>query len=261
MPFTLNGFGTSVCGSRGNVGWGSQDAMEWIVVCFMPVIPIKPVHTFDWKGNQYRAVPITWSFDLTVRTFLGSWLWGLGFLGALMLLFAIIDMVNQGSMVLGFLLAAIPLLGLAITLFVVLRWTDARNRAIRRVLGANTIGNCDPANLPIDILEKMAGNPRMAHGTDTFAEAAHNYFHRRSFARAMWAARICVVLEDRAEGESLTDMILHDPEVIAAIEEVRRNAQRWQPLMFAGEAQPASEDSQRPLDVLPAEADDRFRPA
>src|SRR5215469_8250652 len=82
MPYTVNGFGTHVCGSRGDVGWGSQDAMEWIVIFFMPVIPIKAVHTFDWKGNQYRAIPITWSFDLTIRTFLGGWVWGFGLLGA-----------------------------------------------------------------------------------------------------------------------------------------------------------------------------------
>jgi hypothetical protein len=261
MPFTVNGFGTSLCGSRGNVGWGSQDAMEWIVVFFMPVIPIKAVHTFDWKGNQYRAIPITWSFGLMARTFLGSWVWGLGILGALLLLFSVIDLANQRSWGWGFLLSAIPLIGLAITLAVLLRWTDARNKAIRRVLGANTIGNCDPAHLPADVLEEMVGNPRLAHGTDTLAEAARDYFHRRSFARAMWAARVCVVLEDRAEGESLTDMILKDPEVIAAIEEVRRNAQNWEPLMFASEAQAAPDDSHRPVDVLPAETDDRLRPA
>src|SRR5262249_51468987 len=211
--------------------------------------------------NQYRAVPIKWSFDLTIRTFLGGWVWGFGLVGAVLLLIAIIDFTKQGSMGLGFLLAAIPLFALAITLFFVLRWTDARNKAIRRVLGANTIGNCDPAHLPTDVLEKMSGNPRVAHRTDTFAEAARAYLHRRSFARAMWAARVCVALEDRAEGESLTDMILQDPEVIAAIEEVRRNAQRWQPLMFADEAQPAPEGSQQPIDVLPAEPDDRLRPA
>jgi hypothetical protein len=189
--------------------------MEWIVVCFLPVIPIKAVHTFDWNGSEYRALPITWSTELTVRTFLGRWLWGLGVLGALLLTFVIIDMVvtpaGQPSLGLGFLLAAVALLGLAIALLAVLRWTDARNKAIRRVLGANTIGHSDPAHLPTDVLEKMSRDWRVAHGTDTLAEAARAYFHRQSFARAMWAARVCVVLEDRSEGESLTDMILQDP--------------------------------------------------
>jgi hypothetical protein len=261
MPFTINGFGTSLCGSRGDVGWGSKDAMEWFVAAFMPVIPIKAVHTFDWKGNQYRAIPIKWSFDLMARTFLGRWAWGLGGLGALFLVFAVIDILNQGPMGLGFLVAAVPLAGLASVLFVVLRGTDARNKAIRRVLGANTIGNCDPAHLPTDVLEKIAGEPRMAHGTDTFADAAHAYFRQRCYARAMWAARVCVALEDRAEGESLTDVILEDPDVIAALEEVRRDAQRWQPLMFAGEAEPSPQAPDTPVDVLPADADDRIRPS
>src|SRR5262249_10957166 len=91
MPFTVNGFGTSMCGGRGDIGWGSHDAMEWFVALYMPIIPIKPVHTFDWNGNQYRAIPITWSFDLMVRTFLSRWLWGVGGLGVLMLIFAIVE--------------------------------------------------------------------------------------------------------------------------------------------------------------------------
>lgn len=261
MPFTFNGVGTSLCGSRGDVGWGSHDAMEWIVVMFMPVIPLNSVHTFDWQGNQYRAIPITWSFGLMARTFLGRWSWGIGGIGALLLLFAVIEFTERRTLGLEFLLGAIPLFGLAITSLVGLHWTDARNKAIRRVLGANTIGNSDPAHLPIDVLEPMAGEPRAAHGTDTFAEAVHNYFRQRSFARAMWAARVCVALEDRAEGESLTSMILHDAEVIAAIEEVRQDAQRWQPLMFAGAAPPEAEDTRRPVDALPPEEDDRMRPA
>jgi hypothetical protein len=261
MPFTINGFGTSLCGSRGDVGWGSKDAMEWFVACFMPVIPIQAVHTFDWNGNQYRAIPIKWSFDLMARTFLGRWAWGLGGLGALLLVFAVIDILNQGSMGLGLLLAAVPLVGLASLLLVVLRETDARNKDIRRVMGANTIGHCDPAHLPTAVLQNIAGESRLAHGTDTFADAAHAYFRRRCYARAMWAARVCAALEDRAEGESLTDMILEDPDVIAALEEVRRDAQRWQPLMFAGEAEPSQEAPGKPVDVLPAEADDRIRPS
>src|SRR5579885_1139641 len=98
MPFTVNGFGTSLCGSRGDVGWGSKDGMEWLVAAFMPVIPIKAVHTFDWNGNQYRAIPIKWSFDLVARTFLGRWVWGLGGIGVLLLFVGVIDIANQRSM-------------------------------------------------------------------------------------------------------------------------------------------------------------------
>ncbi len=260
MPFTVNGFGTSLCGSRGDVGWGSKDGMEWLVAAFMPVIPIKAVHTFDWNGNQYRAIPIKWSFDLVARTFLGRWVWGLGGIGVLLLFVGVIDIANQRSMGLGLLVAAVPFIALAILLSVALRWTDARNKAIRRVLGANTIGHCDPAYLPIDVLKEMAGEAPLAHGTDTFADAAHAYLRRRCYARAMWAARVSVALEDRAEGESLTDMILEDPDVMAAIEEVRRDAKRWQPLMFAGEPEPTQEAPDRLVDVLPAEPDNRIRP-
>lgn len=261
MPSTVNGFGTSLCGSRGDVGWGSCDAMEWIVALFMPLIPIKAVHTFDWDGNRFRAIPITWSWGLTVRTFLGRWVWGLGAIGVILLFSSIAALPGQDGVSLGLFIAAVVLLGLAITIVVVLRRTDVRNKAIRRVLGANTIGHCDPANLPRRDLEQMAGSPRLAHGTDSFAEAARVYLNGRAFARAMWAARVCVALEDRDEGESLTDTILADPDVVAAIEEVCLDAGRWQPLMFAGEVQLAAEPKLAPLDVLPAEEDDRLRPA
>ena len=138
MPFTGNGFGTSLCGSRGDVGWGSHDGVEWLVAFYMPLVPLKSVHTFDWQGNQYRAIPIAPSFDLTARTFLGRWAWGMGILGAVLVLFTVIEFTSQRPMGLGFLFAfaAILLLGLAATLLVVLGWTDARNKAIRRVLGA-----------------------------------------------------------------------------------------------------------------------------
>src|SRR4051794_14096428 len=87
MPYTMNGVGTHVCGSRGNVGYNSYDAMEWVVVFFMPVIPLKAYHTFDWNGDQYRFIPIKWSFDLVFRTFFTGWNWGLLALGCLMLVF------------------------------------------------------------------------------------------------------------------------------------------------------------------------------
>ena len=31
MPMTINGFGTTIVGSRGNVGQNSYDAVEWFV--------------------------------------------------------------------------------------------------------------------------------------------------------------------------------------------------------------------------------------
>src|SRR4051812_39513470 len=96
MPYTMNGVGTHVCGSRGNVGFNSYDAMEWVVVFFMPIIPIKAYHTFDWNGDQFRFIPIRWSFDLVFRTFFTGWNWGLLILGCVCVGIGII-MMNKND--------------------------------------------------------------------------------------------------------------------------------------------------------------------
>src|SRR5262245_50976922 len=104
MPFTMNGIGTSVCCSRGDIGWGSSDAMEGLVVFFMPVVPYRAMHTFDWNGEQYRHIPIRWSPGLVLRTFAKPWSWGVIAIGAVLLLIGFLEM-NKGRP------SAVPLLG------------------------------------------------------------------------------------------------------------------------------------------------------
>jgi hypothetical protein len=117
-----------------------------------------------------------------------------------------------------------------------------------------------------DMLEQMAGEPRLAYGTETFAEAAEVMLERGSYARAMWAARVCVVRENRQEGEALTDRILADPEVARALDEVRRDGARWAKVMLtpeernppAAEESPPADDAALPL-APPAEEGQRSR--
>jgi hypothetical protein len=52
------------------------------------------------------------------------------------------------------------------------------------------------------------------------------------YSQAMWAARLATALEDRAEGESLTDEVLNHPEVVAGLERVRRDPGSWQSMML-----------------------------
>ena len=111
MPYMVKGFGTSVCGSRGNVGFNSYDAMEWVVAALMPIIPLKAYHTFDWNGDQFRMIPIKWSFDLVFRTFFTGWNWGLFALGCVLTLIAgiaLFDSRNKSpEMGIGFIIAAV----------------------------------------------------------------------------------------------------------------------------------------------------------
>jgi hypothetical protein len=233
--------------------------MEWLVALYMPLVPYKAVHTFDWNGEQYRAIPIRWTFDLMLRTFAARWLWGVGVIGLIFLIPAFTDTNGLG---LFWLVPCLFLVGLAILTALVLRFSDRRNRDIRRVLGAITIGHCDPANMTGEMLEQMAGEPRIAFGTDTFAQAVEAMLEQGSYARAMWAARLCVVLEDRQEGEALTDRILTDPEVADALEKVRHNGSNWAKLMLSPEERNPPADDQTPQhDETPLPlAEDEQRP-
>lgn len=248
MPFTMNGVGTSVTGSRGDIGWGSHDAMECFVVFFMPIFPYKAMHTFDWQGGQYRAIPIRWSWDLTLRTYVKPWSWGLIALGGLFLLFSAFELNKGRPHTLAFLAAGLVLVGLGALGLVLLHLTDRRTKAIRRVIGGLTIGTCDPANLKGDILEQMTANTQVKYGTDSFAAAVEGQLKKGAFAEAMWAARMTVAVEDRREGERLTDLVLSDPRVAEAVEEVRRKPDCWVKVMLTPEHAREIEEAQR-LDV------------
>jgi hypothetical protein len=115
-----------------------------------------------------------------------------------------------------------------------------------------TVGNCDPANLIDEMLHEMAGEPRVAYGTETFADAVDVMLRRGSFARAMWAARVCAALENHQEGESLTQRILNDREVAEALAQVRKKAASWAEYMLAPEERNApAEDTAPPDEAAP----------
>lgn len=253
MPATVNGFGTSICGGRGDIGWGSYDGMEWFVAAFMPLIPYKAVHTFDWQGEQYRAIPIRWSWELTVRTFLHRWKWGLGLLGLILGFIACVD--HKGFHVPMF-AAGLALVALGVVVGVALRVADRRNRDIRLVIGPLFVGNCDPVHLPAQALEEMIKPAKLAYGTETFAEAVEGLLKEGRYAQAMWAARVAAAKESAREGEALTDLVLADPGVSEALEVVRRDGRQWGERMLSDserQAPPADE----PADALPADDDGR----
>ena len=245
MPMTVNGFGTSVCGGRGNVGWGSFDAMEWLVALYLPIIPVKAIHTFEWQGEQYRMIPIRWSFDLVLRTFFARWAWGLGIIAVIL----VIAGFAESSVVLFGIAAA--LVGVAALLGVMLRSTDRRNKAIRYVLGAATIGNCDPAHMQRGLLGEMKADTQLAYGTDSYVEASEKLFRQGSYARAMWCARMATALEDAREGDRMTDLILADADVADAIGRVRKAAGQWAVVMFSQADHDNAPAAEEPVEDLP----------
>jgi hypothetical protein len=248
MPFSMNGVGTSVSGSRGDIGWGSHDAMECFVIFFMPIFPYKAMHTFDWNGDQYRAIPIRWSWDLVLRTYVKPWSWGMIAISAVLFFIAFLEASKGKGNLLVLAAVGAVLLGFGVLGLVLLHYTDQRNKAIRRVIGGITIGTCDPANLKGDLLKQMTGDTKILYGTDTFAAAVEPQLAKGALAQAMWAARMAVAVEDRREGERLTDLVLRDPAVVAAVEEVRRKPDNWVKVMLTPEQAREIEEAQR-LDV------------
>jgi hypothetical protein len=237
MPLTINGIGTQVCGSRGDVGHGSYDAMEWVVILFMPILPIRAMHAFGWQGESFQMAPIRWSFDLVFRTFFSRWGWGLLFVGGICTLVGVMMLAvggpNPESEAV--IVAAVGAICLSIStiVLVTLALTGGRVRDIRRVMGPHGVGTADPATLAKEILLQLATTPP-ALGKATHAEAARELLTLGHYAEAMWSARLSVALEGQ-EGEQVTDAILADPGVRQALQIVRANPASWSSVMLSPE--------------------------
>src|SRR5262249_54814744 len=83
MAYTINGFGTHVC-CDDDLGWNSYDAVEWFVAFYLPIVPLKVLHAFDWYGNRFRMVPLKWSSRVVFRTFAHRWCWVFLLIGAVL---------------------------------------------------------------------------------------------------------------------------------------------------------------------------------
>jgi hypothetical protein len=88
-----------------------------------------------------------------------------------------------------------------------------RHRRIRAILGPHGLGSSDPATWN-NALRKQVADPRVAFQAASYADLAQGLIAQRRWSGAMWAARLCVLLEDRGKGERLTDLILSDEEVV-----------------------------------------------
>jgi hypothetical protein len=230
MPFTINGVGTSVCDSRGHVNWGGgndHDALECLVILFVPVMPIKAVHTFDWNGNQYRQIPIRWSGALVAYAFLRRWLLVSIVIGVILGFAGFADKTGASAalIVIGGLMVAGSSVGLWL-----IRQSDQRTRDIRRVMGPHDLGSSDPATWPESLLQGVKP-AKDSFGTLYYAEAVAARLAVGDFSGAMWAARLSTALEGRHSGEELTKAVLEYPGVREAIEVVRQDPKRWAEVM------------------------------
>lgn len=205
MGFTVNGIGTAAVPAGRLSKSGDFDAIECFVVAFLPVIPIKPLHTFNWSGNRYQAIPIRWSLELLARAFLGRWLWVPLIIGIGLLLIGFTDppasVSASTNRLAGGAIVAHSAAGL-----VGLHLSYRRPQQIRILLGPHKWGSSDPATWE-EVRGQSITMPYEAQGIQD-SVAARELITKGRFSEAMWAARLAVLREGVTIGEELTDAIL-----------------------------------------------------
>lgn len=242
MPYSVNGFGTMVCGARGHLSWTKKgwldatdyDGVECISAALLPVIPYRPVHIYgkssQGAGYQYQYVPIRWSLGLVFRAFLARWLW-VPFLAALIyFIVKIVDHVDKGWQLaphepVELAIASVVLL-FPICVWWLLRKFDRRNRDLRRVMGPVYLGSSDPVHWKEEHLAQIS-SPSELYETSTFEQAASRLLSNGEYARAMFAARMCAAVEDRLQGERMTNEILADDVVRERLPQVHLAPLTW----------------------------------
>lgn len=229
MTSTVNGTGISICKAGNLLTWDgnkSFDAVECVVVFFLPIIPLKFIHTFDWNERQFRMAPLRWSANLVALAFLRRWLCGVMILGTI---FGLLGLKQVGSS------PWLTILGLSvagaagIVLLALSGGDSGRDQKIRRVLGPHGWGTSDPATWTAETLATIYHPADFFH-RERFRQDFQAMLDEGRYSEAMWTARYCKVLGDDAEGERLTDVVLNHPEVQTGLAQIGDNSRLWQAL-------------------------------
>jgi hypothetical protein len=165
-----------------------------------------------WQAIRLRPDPA-----FRRRVLLGDWCGALGlvaFLAAIPLWF-VHEYASAAMMLLGVLLGCV-----ALFVWIAGDKAMARSRDIRILLGKHAWGLSDPATWSKSLCSAIA-LPKKKHQVDSFAELARQEFKKQQWAKAMWAARLCVALGQDEEGERWTDQILAAKEVRKSLEYIR----------------------------------------
>ena len=220
MPHTVNGVGTSICPARGFTRHDpdsppNYDAVICFTFFFMPLIPLRAVHTYGWQGSRYLEVPIRWSPGLVLWAFARRWALALIFFGVCFGI-GVASEKHPASAPIGLIgMSAVLLLG-GLALLLGFPKVDARDRAIRSLIGPHRLGTSDPATWTEKVVKAYPLSMEL-FGTPTDSAAVPALLEKKQYAMAMFAARLTIAREDRAGGEALTEKVLHDPGAQAAL--------------------------------------------
>jgi hypothetical protein len=220
---------------RGKATWWDFDGFDGFPP-FLPLFAFRPLHVWDWHMASteadwvrrlsvyaYRFIPLRWTGELLLRTFLRYWLWLPMLTGLLYCLSAAHSFVAR--------LAGICLFAACVAGLVRIRQMNRRDRQIRLLLGRHRLGSSDPVSWTDELLALIAPSSVWFH-TGTFAAACESHLGQKKFAEAMWAARLCAAIEDPLRGEELTENILSDPDAQAELSRlnpsvVRKTIRPW----------------------------------
>lgn len=236
MPSTLNGIGSSFCGYAAPIRWAKpgmmggntedHDAMECVVVLFLPLLPIKAVHTFNWAGTRCQTIDLKKNGTLLAAAMFRPWL------------MALFVASSFGILISGTALAApqrdwLPaaaglVLSLGVFAGAVFGWRKLkslhrRSRDLRLVMGPHPLGSSDPATWADDVLDSVLRDAP-AQDARELVTAGQQALKAGNAPMAMWHARLAVGLGD-AGGETLTDEILRNPEIVRKLDGFR--AKPW----------------------------------
>jgi hypothetical protein len=189
--------------------------------------------------ENYELHPIRWTLSLVLRAWLRRTSLVLFCYAIPMLAFAILAIVGKndpdGWALLDFCVAAIVAFPV---LWGLMRWRDQRSRDIRTVIGNWRLGSGDPATFaPAWIAVGEFASAQPLYGVDSFGDGAEDCIKIHNWWGAMFAARMCLLLEDQKRGLELTETILGESEVREAIVEVRSHPERWHGLLGPGRYQ------------------------
>jgi hypothetical protein len=227
-------------GRRGDILWkkpnfagvgGRRDFDTYLAVGLVgPFWLRQPLHTFHWGRTLYdaEAIPLRPEPDLRFRAYVADWSGLLLFVtllaGPVLLAAGFVQRLEERPIwILLVLLGVLALAGLVACSIIQyrLRRADRRDQAIRLLLGPHAWGSSDPAYWHPDLLTYRI-DPGAAFGVPSFGELARRSLNEGQWSRSMWAARLCVAVEDAALGEELTTATLQAEGVREKIASVRK---------------------------------------
>lgn len=242
--------GVTLCGARGHVRWPNNtpgrrhytnfDAVFFFHCFGFPLIPIRAAHIYRhtiWNfEREYEWHPIRWTVPLVLLAWIRRSSQVLIGYALVLLLFAVFAIAVKNDPAAWVLLEiCVAALIMCPILLGVLRWRDQRNREIRRIMGNSRFGSGDPITYDrkwVAGTDFATANP--LYGCESFGEGAMNCIKNHNWWGAMFAARMCILMEDSHVGHQLTQIILDDAEVRDSLMQVRAHPDRWHDLLGPG---------------------------